>query len=73
MTQLIVSIENRSLTSDIKRAIELLRGVCDVEIRDTDIPNATTLAAFREAEEGHTIVCESMEEYLRTVNDEIQD
>lgn len=73
MTQLIVSVENKSLLNEIKKAIELLRGVSDVEICASDIPNLTTLAAFREAEEGNTIVCDSMEEYLRVVRDELQD
>lgn len=65
MTQLIVSVENKSLLNEIKKAIELLRGVSRTEICASDIPNPTTLAAFREAEEGNTIVCDSMEEYLR--------
>lgn len=35
---------------------------------DYEEPNAITLTAFREAEEGDTVVCESMEEYLKIVN-----
>lgn len=74
MTQLIVSIDDVSLLGDIRKAIKLLRGVAGVQVSHVaDEPNATTLQAMREVETGQTVVCDTMEDYLRLVDDELQD
>ena len=74
MTQLIVSVEETSLLSDIRKAIKLLRGVASVSVgHEVDVPNPTTLKAMHEAETGQTIVCDTMEDYLKLVSDELQD
>lgn len=68
MTQLIVSLEDKSILAEIKNAIKMLRGVVAVD-EATDLPNQTTLDAMREAESGCVVVCENMEEYLKAVKD----
>lgn len=65
MTQLIVTIEDLDLLSDLKRAIKMLRGVKD--ITTVDVPNNTTQQAIEELKEGKTIKCKNFEEYLRKV------
>lgn len=74
MAQLIVSLEDNSLTGDIKKAIKMLRGV--VSVRECDVnelPNDTTVAAIDELESGNTIVCEDFESYIKLVDGELQD
>lgn len=74
MTQLIVSIEDVSLLGDIRKAIKLLRGVASVQVSDVaGVSNEATLRAMHEVETGQTVVCDSMEDYLRLVDDELQD
>ena len=71
MTQLIVAIEDVRLLPDIKKAIALLRGVGN--ITESEVNGASmevkdvTLRAMRDAREGHTIKCESFEDYLEKV------
>ena len=68
MTQLIVTVEDLKLLSDLKQAIKMLRGVKDITIRETvDMPNDTTQQAIEELKEGKTIKCRSFEEYLKKV------
>ena len=68
MTELIVTVEDLKLLSDLKRAIKMLRGVKDITIRETlDVPNGTTQRAIEELKEGKTIKCRSFEEYLKKV------
>lgn len=66
MTQLTVSIENPDMLRDIKKAISMIRGVVSVKSEKTK-PNATTLAAIREAENGEGIFCGSFDDYKRIV------
>lgn len=74
MTQLIVSVEDASLLGDIRSAIKLLRGVASVSVGyEDDMSNPVTLKAMHEAESGRTIVCDTMEDYLKLVSDELQD
>lgn len=74
MAQLIVSLEDNSLTGDIKKAIKMLRGVVSVKECDVnELPNDTTVAAIDELESGNTIVCEDFESYLKLVDGELQD
>ena len=68
MSQLIVTIEDTNLLSQIKKAISLLKGVSAVKVKKTDTVatlNKTTLEAMRAAENGETIKCESFEDYLQ--------
>lgn len=71
MTQLIVSLNEDSLTAEIKKAIMMLRGVEDVQVRK-DKALATTMNAIAEMRSGDTLKCENFEEYLRLVGDDIQ-
>ena len=49
MTQLIVSINDNSMLSEIKHAIGMFRGVVSVTERDNNYtPNETTLKAMNE-------------------------
>ncbi|WP_288056563.1 hypothetical protein [Xylanibacter rodentium] len=74
MTELIVSIENPTMMADIKRAIRMVRGVAAVKVsKRSETPNAYTLKAFQEAENGDTIVCDNIDEYLKAVGYGIQD
>ncbi len=74
MTQLIVSINDNSMLSEIKHAIGMFRGVVSVTEREnTYTPNETTLKAMNEVECHDTIVCESFSDYLKLVSDDIQD
>jgi len=74
MTQLIVSVEDASLLGDIRKAIKLLRGVASVSMGyEVGEPNPITMKALHEAENGQTIVCDTMEDYLKLVSDELQD
>ena len=68
MTELIVTVEDLKLLSDLKRAIKMLRGVKDITVRETvDMPNDMTQRAIEELKEGKTIKCRSFEEYLKKV------
>lgn len=68
MTQLIVTIEDTELLSELQRAIKMLRGVKDITVRRTaDIPNETTKQAIKEWQEGKTVKCRDFEEYLLKV------
>lgn len=74
MTQLIVSLEDKSLLDNVKAAISMLRGVSSVkECEQTPTPNQTTLQAIRDVENGNTIVCDTMDDYLKLVGYGIQD
>jgi len=66
MTQLIVSIEDSSMLSDIRKAIKLMRGVVSVKTKKS-APNPTTIAAIEEARAGKGIYCGSFDEYKRKV------
>ncbi len=51
MTQLVVTVEDLSLVSDLKRAIKMLRGVKNIVVCKTeDIPNKVTERAILELE-----------------------
>ncbi len=68
MTQLVVTVEDLSLVSDLKRAIKMLRGVKNIVVCKTeDIPNKVTERAILELEEGKTVKCKDFEEYLQKV------
>ena len=68
MAQLIVTVDDLELLSDLKRAIKMLRGVKDITVQKTvDVPNKTTQRAIEELKEGKTIKCRSFEEYLAKV------
>ncbi len=72
MTQLIVSLEDASMLSEIKKAIRLLRGVTSVSERVIDeTPNPTTLKAIDELENGQTIQCADFDSYLNLVSGEL--
>lgn len=45
MTQLTVSIDNPDMLHDIKKAIQMIRGVVSVKA-EQDAPNAATIAAI---------------------------
>lgn len=62
MTQLTVSIENPDMLRDIKKAISMIRGVVSVKAEKTK-PNATTIAAIKEAKNGESIFCGSFDNY----------
>ena len=74
MTQLIVSLEDASMLSDIKKAIRMLRGVASVRVSETsDIPNSTTIRAMEELESGQTVVCEDFNAYMNLVSRDLPD
>ncbi len=74
MTQLIVSLEDASMLSEIKKAICLLKGVASVKVsKRHDIPNATTIKAIDELENGQSIVCSDFNDYLKLVSRELPD
>lgn len=74
MTQLIVSLEDTSMLSEIKHAISCLKGVISVNVSQTeDKPNSTTLQAIYEVEHGQTMLCEDFGEYLKLVDGELPD
>ncbi len=66
MTQLIVSIDDSSMLSDIRKAIKMIRGVVSVKA-EKSTPNAKTVAAIEEARAGKGIYCGSFENYKRMV------
>lgn len=66
MAQLIVSLDDKALLPDVKAAIRMLRGVSSVKVcKEEKVPNAKTLQAMREVENGDTIVCDTMDDYLK--------
>lgn len=74
MTQLIVSLDDKALLPNVKAAIRMLRGVTSVEVcREEKTPNAKTLQAMREVESGDTVVCDTMDDYLKLVGYDVQD
>lgn len=74
MTQLIVSLSNQRMLNPVKSAIGLLRGVASVEVSNhKEHPNAKTLRAMHEAETGDTILCDTIDDYLKLVGDDVQD
>ncbi len=74
MTQLIVSLDDNSMVSDIKKAIRLLKGVASVKVTKTiDTPNPTTIKAIEDVESGNTIRCNDFDDYLKLVNCELPD
>lgn len=64
MTQLIVSIENPSMLADIRKAIKMIRGVVSVK-SERKKPNAVTMSAINEVNNGKAIHCGSFEDYKR--------
>ena len=74
MTQLIVSLEDSSMLADIKNAIRMLKGVASVKVsKSANIPNATTIKAITELDNGNTIVCKDYNDYLKLVSRELPD
>lgn len=74
MAQLIVSLENRKMLGKVKTAISMLRGVTSVKVsEEEEKPNAETLRAMHEAENGDTILCNTMDDYLKLVGHDVQD
>lgn len=74
MTQLIVSLDDKTLLPSVKAAIRMLRGVTSVKVcKEEKVPNAKTLQAMREVESGDTVVCDTMDDYLKLVGYGIQD
>lgn len=69
MTQLIVSIDDSSMLSDIRKAIKMIRGVVSVKA-NRSVPNATTIAAIEEARSGKGVYCGSFEEYKRITSED---
>lgn len=68
MPQLIVTVEDASLLSDLKKAIKMLRSVGDISIRKSDMSlNEKTLRPMRDVKEGKTIKCKNFEDYLDKV------
>lgn len=68
MTQLIVSIEDATVLSDIKKAIRLLRGVTSVKVCKKEVcSNKTTVQAIEDAANGRTIKCGDFNGYLKLV------
>lgn len=52
----------------------MLRGVASVKVYNKENePNTTTVQAMHEAESGDTILCDTMEDYLKLVDHDIQD
>lgn len=73
MTQLIVSLDDQKLLPNVKAAIRMLRGVASVKVcKNEPTLNPKTLQAMREVENGDTIVCDTMEEYLKLVGYDVQ-
>ncbi len=64
MTQLTVSIEDPDMIRDIKKAINMIRGVVSVKTEKPK-PNEATIAAMREARSGKAIHCGSFENYKK--------
>lgn len=74
MTQLIVSLEDQKMLGKVKTAISMLRGVASVKLCKTgNTPNKKTLQAMHEAETEDTIVCDTMDDYLKLVKHGVQD
>lgn len=74
MEQLIVSLDDNAALSKVKNAIGMLKGVSSVKVsRLKQKPNATTIKAINEAKNGDTIVCDTMDDYLKLVGYGIQD
>lgn len=74
MTQLIVSLDDKTLLPGVKSAIRMLRGVTSVKVCPEErTPNATTLKAMHEVENGDTIVCDTMSDYLKLVGYGVQE
>lgn len=74
MEQLIVSLDDNAALSKVKNAIGMLKGVSSVKVsRLKQKPNATTIKAINEAKNGDTIVCDTMDDYLKLVGYCIQD
>lgn len=74
MAQLIVSLDDNTLLPSVKAAIRMLRGVTSVKVcKEEKAPNAKTLQAMREVENGDTVVCDTMDDYLKLVGYDVQD
>ena len=72
MTELIVSLEDASLLTDVKNATTMLRGVSSVKVKkSSSVVNAVTREAIAAADRGETINCKNFEEYLNLVNNGI--
>lgn len=68
MTQIIVTVEDANLLSDLKRAIKMLRGVSDISVKRAEKKcTDSTLRAMKDAKEGRTIKCANFEDYLEKV------
>lgn len=74
MTQLIVSLNDETLLPGVKAAIRMLRGVSSVKVcKEENKPNAQTLQAMHEVESGDTIMCDTMDDYLKLVGYDVSD
>lgn len=74
MAQLIVSLDDKALLPGVKAAIRMLRGVTSVKVcKEVSKPNAKTIRAMREVESGDTVICDTMDDYLKLVGYGIQD
>lgn len=74
MAQLIVSLDDKALLPGVRAAIRMLRGVTSVKVcKEESKPNAKTLQAIHEVESGDTIVCDTMDDYLKLVGYDVQD
>lgn len=67
MAHLIVTVEDEGLLPDLKRAIKMLRGVTKISVKESESFNDTTKKAIQDARDGHTIKCDSFEDYLEMV------
>ncbi|MBQ6193856.1 MAG: hypothetical protein IJK43_05465 [Prevotella sp.] len=71
-TQMIVTLEDNAMVSEIKKALKLIRGIASVRVaRVSDEPTITPAMrssirrARRESARGETIVCNTPEEMQR--------
>ena len=63
MTQLVVSVEDYSLISDIKRAIKMLKGVADVKLVK---PKKNGLdKAIEDIENGNVYAAKDMDDFVK--------
>ena len=79
MTTLTLEIENPSILTHLKAVLKAIHGVKILSVNDAEVdtndaveqPNAVTLAAMKEAEEGNDagVVCvDSLERFMDSIN-----
>ena len=68
MTQMILTLDDNAMIPELKAALKMLRGIVSVKVKK-DTPNAATIKAIKEAENGNTIKCANFEEYLKAVSE----